>query len=345
MVDVGNLDPKAVGVWGLKSEFVEAHEDEAKRTEVEALIKAIFGPRVGGEDKIENVALRIDAGKKPYAKIWFADEASAAMALALDGEKVEELTDGELRVQLAEKVPPKGNRKTGVDLEKIATDVATKLLTTPDFLAKVVGKPGKDGMPGKKGDVGPQGPKGDPGSPGLKGEKGETGSRGPEGPQGPAGPKGDPGSPGRPAPKAAWALNVLISVTALTIALGYAFCGSSGQGPKGDPGSPGAPGPQGPAGLQAESVPAPTATEVAAELKTDEEFLSAVTPEVPEPETESEADPEAEDPPAPTEPPPAAPAADDGHRGPRVVADRFDRVERRFHNIDQRLDALERARH
>ncbi|MFA5129157.1 MAG: hypothetical protein WC445_04360 [Patescibacteria group bacterium] len=362
MGETSNLDPRAVGVWGLKSEFVAAHEDEAKKAEIEAMIKAIFAPLVGGEDKIENVALRIDGKKNPYAKIWFADEVSATMALVLNDEKVEELTEGELRVQLAEKAPPKGGRKAGVDPEKLAADVATKLSSDNSFIAKVTGRPGKDGKSPELPSIisaltanptftaAAKGPKGDPGKDGQKGDPGPKGSAGADGgvgPQGPAGPKGDKGDAGRPAPKAAWILNVLLSLTALIIILGHAFCGSDGgQGPAGIQGPIGPQGPQGPEGAMGAS---PTATEVAAEivtaLKADEEFLSAVTPVV-------ALTPEAEAP-AATEPPPAAPAATAPQprrpgvtvvEGRGLVRLRLDEVADKFRDIDRRIDQLERAR-
>lgn len=342
MVDTSNLDPKAVGIWGLKPEFVEAYRDDTKKAEVEELIKAVFAPRVGGEGTIEGVNLRVDAGKKPYAKIWFVDVASAAAALDLNGEKVEELGDEELRVQLAEKAPPKGGRKTTVDPGKLAADAAAKVLTeirsNPALKAELSGKSGKDGMPGKKGDKGDLGPSG---TPGPKGDKGDAG---PQGPRGPAGADGAVGPRGKDAPHWPHWILVLLAAAALIISL-FGTCSKSGeQGPAGKNGTP-------PTmaeivqALKADSdfmvqvrgqngAPAvpPTAAEIAAALKADQDFLQAVTPEA------------AEDPPATTELPPAALTAEGEHRGPRVVADQFVRVERRFRAIDDRLDALERAR-
>lgn len=327
-----NLDQETVGVWGLKPEFASCLADEVQKAEVEEKIKAVFAPRVGGEEKIKKILLRCDRNKHPYAKVWFVDEASAAMALQLHGESVPDLSDGELRVQLAEKT---AHTKAAEDAPTIdiAADVATKLAQNPRFAEKCRGKKGDAGPAGV---AGPQGPKGDAGKDGAQGQKGDPGPKGPtgadgavgpkgtdgaKGPQGPAGqlgPEGLRGPQGRDAPRWPHWILVLLALAALIIAL-FGTCSKGGeqgptglQGPMGEVGPRGLPGLQGPPGSKGEVGP-----------------QGEKAPEVA--------------PPAP-EPPPAAPAADDGHRGPRVVGDRFDNVERRFHAIDDRLDALEAAR-
>jgi len=234
---------------------------------------------------------------------------------------------------------------------------------------------GAQGPKGDKGDPGPQGPKGDPGKDGRspelpsiisalttnptfmaaakgpKGDPGKDGQKGDIGPQGPAGADGAVGPRGKDAPRLPSLVAMTLSVLMAIFLIGHLVCGSSGQGPAGKDGLNGAsPSPRSIAeslmadpgfmeqtkGADGAPGTSPTADDIAAELKADEEFLKAVTPVVAlAPEAEA---------PAAIEPPPAAPAADDGHRGPRVVADRFDNVERRFHAIDERLDSLERAR-
>ncbi|MFA5413754.1 MAG: hypothetical protein WC348_04440 [Patescibacteria group bacterium] len=240
------------------------------------------------------------------------DETTAALIIdLLNGKTIPEIADGRVKAALA------FDNRLRLLTEEEAESIARRLAANPHFVKKCQGQKGesgKDGAPGQKGDKGDPGPVGPQGPKGTDGAKGPAGANGQNGPQGPQG-KDAPQWP-------SWVL-VAIALVALIIA-SYAACGSSHgeQGPRGVQGQIGPQGPQGPQGQigpQGEpGTAAPTAAPTA---------------------------PEAEDPPATTEPPPAAPAADEGHRGPRVVADRFDNVERRFHAIDERLDALENARH
>jgi hypothetical protein len=199
MAENGNRekDLRKVILFGL----VQAGTEE----ELAKAIKAVFGPAVGGDDKVVGTTIRKDRADKPYAFVEFVDEASAAMALGLSGKKFPELGDAELKVEYANKPQPRAEPpKKG--------DPGAK------------GEKGDPGAKGEKGDPGAKGDKGDPGTPGAKGEKGDPGKAGPPGVPGKDGANGKDGDP---APKAAWILTLLVAIAALVVVLGHAFCGSA----------------------------------------------------------------------------------------------------------------------
>ena len=314
-------DPKKVFLGALKGDVEET------------MLRLAMEPAAKGEAIVSIVIVPDPNPSYAGGKIAFVeckDEATAAGIIALmDGTEIPEISDRKVEAALAharENEPTAKNPRPRLAKGEV-DDLAAALAGNPRFAEKC------RGVPGPKGDKGDQGA---PGAPGPKGDKGDAGLQGHAGPR------------GKDAPHWPHWILVLLAAAALIISL-FGTCSKSGeQGPAGKNGTP-------PTvveivqALKADSnfmgqvrgqngAPAvpPTAAEIVQALKADQDFLLAVTPEA--------AATEAEDPPATTELPPAAPAADDGHRGPRVVADRFDNVERRFHAIDRRLDSLERAR-
>ena len=156
-------DPRKIVVFGLKPDVTEDG------------IKAVFGPAVGGDDSVVSVNIRKDRRGQAISFVEFTDEASAALAQALSGQRFESLAEGELKVELADKQPPRAKAAVVG-----AAEVAARLKGDEAFLA---------GLKGEKGDAGPAGPAGPQGEKGEKGDRGECGA---------------PGAPGAPAPK--WAL-------------------------------------------------------------------------------------------------------------------------------------------
>jgi hypothetical protein len=301
-------DPKSVFLGALKGDVTEE------------LLRLVMEPAAKGEDI---VSISIVPDKNPdyagcrMAFILCKNETTAQAIIALlDGVEIPEISDRKVEAALRFADEPASKPQRPRLTRGEMDDIAAALAKNPYFAEKCRGKrgeSGKDAAPGQKGDKGDPGPVGPQGPKGADGAKGPAGANGQNGPQGPQGPRG------KDAPQwPSWVL-VAIALVALIFA-SYAACGSNrgeqgsrgvqGEiGPQGPQGPEGQIGPQGPAGEPGDAAPEPT------------------------PETEPAA-PE----------PPAAPAADDGHRGPLVVSARFDNVGRRFHAIDERLDALERAR-
>jgi len=293
-------DPKKVCLRRLKGGITEG------------LLRTVLEPAA---QKETIVSITFTPRGTAFVEVTEPEVAQGIIAL-LDGKQIPEIGDGEILANLA--FPPR-------------TREGEKGPQGPKGEPGPQGPAGKDGKDGQKGDPGPQGPKGEPGKDGKDGQKGDPGPKGPAGAEGTAGPQG------KDAPRLPSWVAMAISLLMAIFLIGHLVCGgSSGQGPAGVQGPIGPKGDIGPQGPVGESPTVPTAADIAAELKADQDFLKAVTPVVaPTPETDE---------PAAIEPPPAAPAADDGHRGPLVVPDVFDRVERRFDRIDRRIDALERAR-
>jgi len=302
-------DPKSVFLGALKGDVTEE------------LLRLVMEPAAKGEDI---VSISIVPDKNPdyagcrMAFILCKNETTAQAIIALlDGVEIPEISDRKVEAALRFADEPASKPQRPRLTRGEMDDIAAALAKNPYFAEKCRGKrgeSGKDAAPGQKGDKGDPGPVGPQGPKGADGTKGPAGANGQNGQQGPRG-KDAPQWP-------SWVL-VAIALVALIFA-SYAACGSNRgeQGPRGVQGEIGPQGPQGPEGQIGPQGPAG-------------EPGTAAPTTAPAPEVE----------PAAPEPPAAPAAADDGHRGPLVVSARFDNVGRRFHAIDERLDALERARH
>jgi hypothetical protein len=304
--DTDKRDPKKAFIWGLKGEVTED------------LLRKVMEPAAKG-DQIVSVAIVPDKAPKFKGKmmafIACQDEATAAAIIdLLKGEKMPEIAEGEVGAALAydnrkpERTPRP--RLTGDEVN----DIVAALDHNPHFVEKCRGKPGERGEKGEKGERGEKGEKGE------KGERGEKGDPGQRGNPGTPGAKGDPGTDGKDAPKAAWILCLILATLALLIVLGHAYCGSQDtqgeqgiQGQVGPRGQQGLEGPAGPQGPKGDSAP----------VTAVEEAVSAKPEPAPAPEPTAVA-------PAPE---PTVPHA----VGAIVVRDRFDRVEVRLDQVEQKL--------